>query len=523
MISLFLGVDDNWDLRHYHLYGPFALLNGKLDIDFTPGSFQIYFNPTLDLAYYLMIRHWPAMLAGFTWGCVHGLNFNLLFEIIRRALPNLPERDRLRVPFWLSVAGILTPNFFSEIGNTMGDNATALFILSALLVILTARPRLQAAATAAATAAACWIGGAGLLAGLGMGLKLTNCVHVAALGLALFIIPVPWTRRLALVVAFGLGVVGGAAITGGSWHLTMWRAFGNPLFPQFTSLFPSELAPNFSIIDRSFLPTTIGEHLLWPFIFTLAPRRTGQASFHQAIWAVSYLSFWVYAATALIRRWHGVAARRFEPQQCYLLTFFAIAYLLWMMVFSIARYLVPIEMLTPLVVVLLLRGIFSDQTARWIATPLLIAATLVFVAGGVRFWGHQRWADPPYRVDRPELTDVARTTVLIINMDPPPTWMITQFPPQLSFVGLDPSFRTAAHRQKVRQLIAHHGGPLFALYQYGPDPERRGEIEARAKANLAAYGMAIDIPACTTYDAYVGQQRTPYQWCAVSLADQGAD
>ncbi|HEY0331853.1 MAG TPA: glycosyltransferase 87 family protein [Rhodopseudomonas sp.] len=520
LISLGLGVDDNWDLRNYHLYGPFALLNGKLDIDFTPGGFQVYFNPTLDLAYDWMIRHWPARLAGFAWGCVHGLNFNLLLEICRRVLPDLPPRQRLAVPFWLSVAGILTPNFVSEIGTTMGDNATALLVLSALLVILRQFPRLPAAGVAAGC---CWIGLAGLLAGLGMGLKLTNSVYAAALGIALLMAPAPWRRRLLHAASYGAAVVCGAAITGGYWHLTMWRVFGNPLFPQFAALFPSAWAPNYGIVDKSFLPRTIWDYLFWPLIFTVSPKRTGQASFHQAIWAVSYLAFCAAAAAVLIRRWRGAVEQRIAPAQRYLLAFVLAGYLLWMLLFSIARYLVPIELLLPLVVVVLLRSMAPWPIARAIAKPLLIAATLVFLLGGVRFWGHQRWADPPYRVDLPELAQLEQTTVLLATMDPPPSWMITRFPPQLAFVGLDPNFRSAGHRHKVRDLIARRGGAVMALYQYGADAAARDAVDAQVKATLASYGMTIDFAGCQSYDAYVGQKREPYQWCKVANADNAAD
>jgi hypothetical protein len=57
--SILLGIDSNWDLRNYHLYNAFALLNGKLATDLAPGGFQTYFNPLLDVPYYLAITHFP--------------------------------------------------------------------------------------------------------------------------------------------------------------------------------------------------------------------------------------------------------------------------------------------------------------------------------------------------------------------------------------------------------------------------------------------------------------------------------
>src|SRR5690242_18738499 len=81
LISVSLWVDTNVDLFNYHLYNPFALLNGKLHIDLAAAGMQGYFNPVLDVPYYLATQHWPPRLVGFTWGLAHGLNFALLLGI----------------------------------------------------------------------------------------------------------------------------------------------------------------------------------------------------------------------------------------------------------------------------------------------------------------------------------------------------------------------------------------------------------------------------------------------------------
>src|SRR5512147_1466440 len=134
--SALLGVDANWDLYSYHLYNPFALLNGKLDIDLAPAGLQSYFNPLLDIPYYILSRDVPAPLLAFVMGVVHGFSFVLLLRIARRVLVGLPAGDENRVPLLLALAGVLTANFLAELGNTMGDNATALFCLGSLSILL---------------------------------------------------------------------------------------------------------------------------------------------------------------------------------------------------------------------------------------------------------------------------------------------------------------------------------------------------------------------------------------------------
>src|SRR5207244_919974 len=60
LLALALGQDDNWDLKNYHLYNAYALLNGRLGVDLAPGQWQSYFNPTLDLVYYGLMAALPA-------------------------------------------------------------------------------------------------------------------------------------------------------------------------------------------------------------------------------------------------------------------------------------------------------------------------------------------------------------------------------------------------------------------------------------------------------------------------------
>src|SRR2546423_11295898 len=54
--SLRMGQDVVWDLKNYHLYNPWALLNGRLDVDIAAAQLQTYYNPVLDLVFYGLTR-----------------------------------------------------------------------------------------------------------------------------------------------------------------------------------------------------------------------------------------------------------------------------------------------------------------------------------------------------------------------------------------------------------------------------------------------------------------------------------
>src|ERR1700734_3631580 len=81
MLAVALGQDANWDLRNYHWYNAYAFLNGRDGFDLLPSQTPYFYNPALDVPFYLLATHVPAKVAGFALGFVQGLNFILLFML----------------------------------------------------------------------------------------------------------------------------------------------------------------------------------------------------------------------------------------------------------------------------------------------------------------------------------------------------------------------------------------------------------------------------------------------------------
>lgn len=577
LYSLLLGQDRNWDLLNYHVYNGFAAWHGKWATDFAPAGMQTFFNPALDVFYHALSISLPAPAVGFLLGFLHGLNFILVLAIGRRVLGDLPADDRWRLPLLLAGAGVLTANFLSCLGNTMGDNLTALFCLAGLLATLIAIERMHDGRRAAWPLL--WLGG--LSVGLGTALKLTNGIYAFALCAMLLLCSPVIRQRLGASFGFGVGVLIGFAIAGGYWHLLMWQTWGNPFFPQFSSLFPNPLIPPVGVVDTYWLPKSLTEYLLWPVLFSLDSGRVGQMPVRQIIWAVAYGVFLGWVVTAALRRAGGKGEhpRRLSPPALALVTFVALAYLFWMLLFSIYRYLVPIELLLPIFILVVMRGLFNAATARRWSLGLLSVCTLVVVAGGAATWGHEGWATPPYRAELPPLDQPERTTVVIPVPDPPLAWMAALFPPSVAFTQIEPILpRTEEYPRRVHALIRERAGPVFALFdarhnsrieqvarfqrvasllrldrsakacdrltriaerfrlravveplaasptgpacQLALRPQDRRDLAAENLARsreiatgLARHGLQLDVEKCTTRPAFVGDGERPYQWC----------
>ena len=581
LLSLMLGQDDGWDMKNYHLYNAHALLNGRMGVDMAPGQWQSYFNPTLDVPYYLLVNCLPGPVVGFIFGALHGLNFLLVLAIARSVLQTGAARagDGRRVALLLAVAGMCGAGFLSELGNTMGDNMTSLLVLAALHMLLQRWDQLQRwSAVAALTAIA-----SGFVMGLGTGLKLTNVTYAVALCLAFFMVPGSLWLRFRLAFVFGIGTLAGIALTAGWWFRTMWQTFGNPLFPQFNDIFRSPLAQQLGVIDNYHMPKNALEALFWPVVFSFDFTRVSELVLRQTIWPILYLLFAGVCAWLLFRR---VAKKTggqpaLSPRAQFLMLFFAIAYLGWMKLFGIYRYLVPVELLAPLMVWVLLRRVLAPATARRVGGWVLAFTTLAvfpFVT-----WGHASWASKSFSAEVPPLAQPSSSIVFTAHPHPPMGWMATFMPKDLSVIALGSGFpETPAYLARVNAVIASRPGPHFAMLfasknyketsmarklelaqslgltdsaascakldkilqrvrfqvQMKPLAEVKDgqhctlelqpkyrldlaqldrDVIAAAEKNLANYGLKLDGTQCRIYPAFIGADPYPYQLCPVAV------
>ncbi|MBV7538309.1 DUF2029 domain-containing protein [Duganella sp. sic0402] len=516
LLSVLAGQDDGWDMRNYHLYNVHALLGNRIGFDLAPAGFQSYFNPTLDLPYYYLNQWLPPRAVGFVLGALHGLSFVLLFGIARQLLgPGQPRRLALLLAF----AGVAAPGFLSELGNTMGDNLSALPVLLSLYLVLRRWDTLLHWSGRAALAGL----GAGVAMGVAAGLKLTNAIYAVALCAALLTVPLAWWERLRLSFVFGVGVLAGVAASGGWWMARMWQTFGNPLFPQFNNFFHSPLAPDQGVIDVFFRPQGWMENLLWPFIFTFHTRRVSEIPLKLAVWPLLYVTLIVLAAVWLWRRRSAVqSALTLAPRSVLLLAFVAVGYLVWMRMFSIYRYLVPLELLAPLAIWLAWQYV-SPRALRLAGWAL---ALLVITALPAANWGHADWADSAFSARMPVIERPADSIVFFVQPDPPSGWMATFLPPATQVIALDTGMlETPAWRARQQAAIAARPGPHYLLLSAARND--RDGTRLRKLAAARALGLTDDAAGCDKLERLMGKvrlqvelRRLPAGGCTFDLLPQ---
>ncbi|MDA8163858.1 MAG: hypothetical protein M0017_02330 [Desulfobacteraceae bacterium] len=515
LLSLCLGQDANWDLRNYHFYNPYAWLHQRLDYDMAPAQVANFYNPLLFVPYYFLVTTVPPRAAAFLLGAAQGLNLPLLAGIGRSAMAG-ERKSPPWLPLLLGLLGLLGAGSISELGTMFADNLISLPVLGGIWLLTANYRRLLDPSRPALPLAAA----GGVLFGLAAGLKQPAAVFAVGWCVAFLIVPVLLRRRVALAFVFGLGVLAGIAATGGFWMVELWQRYGNPLFPYFNRLFASPMASLSNYRDPRFLPRSLIEALLFPFLIVRDPHHTAEIFFRD----LRFPLFAILLATAGLiryrrfRNWQEPvavsAAAPGDRKGLFLLCGALAAYAVWLRLFAIYRYLLPLEMLAPLGIWLLISGLPLRQAAKYrlaAACGLLLVITL---RPGT--WGRVPFGDDFFGVTPPPIADPARTMVLMTGVAPM-AYVIPFFPAPVRFVRIQsyftgPSPTPNGFDRRMRQLVAAHRGPLYVLFS-----SNEGESAA---ASLAAYGLALDAGNCRTLKTHVEEHLdTSLSFCAVARLD----
>ena len=364
LTALAFGFSPDWDMMNYHLYNPHALLHGRLDRDLAPAQLQTYLNPLFHLPFYLVFRQFHPGVLVFLVGVIQGSQVVLLARILARLLPSGFQ------PAWLvwvvAGLGMCGPIFLHELGGTLGDSILSIPVLAGLLLLLgDGEEGIKPGPARAALFC-------GILLGLATALKLTFAPYAIAMGIALL-----WCRpvmpRWRLFGRYVLGGTLGFLVAGGGWFAYLWLTYQNPFFPYFNGIFHSSWVGDASFRDIRFMPRSTWEWLAYPLAWLTEPRRVWEFLFRDP----RVVALYVIMLAAPLVAWRKPGS--LSPRMRLVLIFLAISYVLWLLVFSIYRYLVVIEMLAPLVLFSLFLAWFPGRKNVTTALVLLLASQLFVV------------------------------------------------------------------------------------------------------------------------------------------------
>lgn len=460
LLSVKLGATFAWDARMYHYYNGFAFLEDRVGQDLAPAARQSFHNPLPDVVFYLAYRYLFGPPGGFLLGVLHGLNFPLLVWLIWVVLaPAAGDRRRIVFALGLGALGTLHQSFLVQVGGAAADNIVSLFVLGALAILL-GSGRFDRADPASTLLR---VGVAGFCLGAAFGLKLTAAVFCVGAGLAILVLPAPnWVGRLTRLAVLTAGGLTGAVATSGFWAFKLWRLTGNPFFPYLNQVFDSPLVAGHSFEYRDFLST---ETLLWsdPDVINQELWALRTVATDDVRYPIVALLLCVVLVVRFFNRKPPVDVLVDRASGLFLVVFCCASFVVWLKVFAITRYLLPLGLLAPILVVTLLDRATDRGWVRFggiAIVSVLVMATLT-LAGPLRV----PWHPNPYSIDFGGFDLPDDATVVMIDLEPI-AYMIPSFPRGVRFVRPGGNlFLQPWHRLHQIMIGVIHGssGPNFTL------------------------------------------------------------
>jgi hypothetical protein len=487
ILSIALGPDRSWDLRNYHLYGPFAYMHGRYLYDVGPAQIQSFFNPTGDLILYALIssslNDFPRVVA-FILGAIHGVNGALIAGIAGHVLRPADVIDSVSLKAIAVVIGLTGVGTISVLGTSTGDLLTSAFILASLLAALKLTDR-------ARRGRARYFVIAGIMAGIGIGLKYTSAIYFP--GVSLILAAATFRHKSATgLIAFGVSVVLSFFAISAPHLLTLWCSFGNPLFPSLNTIFKSPYFDPTNLRDVRFLPRDIWQIVAYPFFWSERNTLVTELTFRDLRGAIEYLAVVLGLALAVCRLrdcWRGEGPFAHTRGLLLVFAFVVASYMFWMLIFGIYRYFVTIEMLSGVVTVGTVLWYCENRWGRLtlsLATLTICVTTTLYLS-----WGRGTFGNKYVDVRVPNLPD--KSIVLIVG-DEPLAYVVPFANPSTRFLGIENNYlrlsQTNLLARRVRELMRNPQEQRYLLTVPGPD---RGTSNVLAFLGLRAQTRCMPI------------------------------
>ncbi|ACK68493.1 conserved hypothetical protein [Gloeothece citriformis PCC 7424] len=493
VLCVILGQDISWDLRNYHFYNPYMFLTGRMKYDILPSQIQTFFSPFMDIPFFVAIYYLkiPPIIVGFVSGGIHGLNLWFVHYILYFSLINVTYKYKHLLSFLAALTSSWGAGYISVLGTTIGDSTNSLFVLGSLLIIiynLSKNSSLKLKDIALA----------GLVMGLGVGLKFTVAIYGIGLMVAINFLKNSGKEKFWNLLVLGSSMFSGFLISVGYWMYLMWTNFSNPLFPFFNKIFQSPyIETESNLKDLRFLPRNIWQSLFYPFHFWQDPPLVAEVPFREFRFAIAYLLIVGLIAVCLYKLF---SRQKLQPETeiinpdsfSIMIPFYTASYLIWQTQFSIYRYLISIELLTPVLIVLIIGYVYPFKKQLM----FISIAIFVFIIATVKplDWWRMGWDSNYFGIDSNSLTRYENSTIVMWG-DEPTSYLVPHFPQTTRFVRIKGNAGLSENtlmRKNAENYL--NNAPSESLYFLERDKQDRTDEKAQ---DLADFNLTLDSNNCS--------------------------
>ncbi len=463
------GQDNNWDTRNYHYYNAYAIIEDRLEQDLIPAQIQSFLNPTIDLFNYTLNTKLSPYWAAFALGSIQGINASLIFVLFLSLFRSRPPRLRIGLAAIATAAGTYAPVMMGLVGTATNDITTSIFVILPIILILPVFHSLEGEQVHSRILL--WLISAGLILGIGIGLKLTLVVYGLGFILAIVLSSPVTGESYYRVFIIGVAMVAGVLISRGWWMWYLWQTYQSPLFPFYNAFFKSPYYPEINFADIRYLPKNIMDHILFPAYRVYKNSYTYLQHYHHDIrFLVIYLLSLVWLIKFILLKRLSTARGSAETVDSwdrtyrFLVLFFILSYIIWQLKFSIYRFTNPLELISPVVIFILLDKILRDPFHKLVGFvgSVLLIVTIV----NIPQWERLPFKSEFIQVRVPVLPHPANSMIVIAG-GRPWSYLIPAFPPEVRFVRVGGNFfkddKPTRYLELLKDTVKSHDGDIFLL------------------------------------------------------------
>lgn len=373
IMSVSLKNEISWDFTNYHYYNAWAFFNNRLNFDIVPASFNTFLNPVLDFPLYFYIQwfnDYPALI----WA-LQGIWGGLMLFSVYKITTLFWNYKKFNVTFLLLIlcSVILTgEGVGTQLGSSANEIPVAFFILWGFYILLKmiTFPDSQ-------TFKKFFF--AGIVMGLGFGLKQTVVTYCLASGLTLILCYKYLNNPVKSIFFFALGGLFGYLIINGYFMYKYWILYENPFFPFLNGIFKSPYFDNFNYRDTRFLPT-LENFIIYPFLWHGKAYQICENYYTDIRLTLYYTVFMIFGIFILCFKKQG---NKFIQNKSLmtLFVFLSLSFFLWLLLFSYMRYAVVIEVIGAIFTAILIVRFTPNKTFSFIlySTFFTILAGILFI------------------------------------------------------------------------------------------------------------------------------------------------
>lgn len=385
--------DSNWDLKNYHIYTPYSIINQTFFMNLNPGGIQTFNFPLIDFIYLPLHTVVPSKYANLIVIVFHisvqSLLYFKFYEFFMTLFKiKLAKVFSILIVFALFLSGLGVMNV-SGLATTMGDNLTAYLNLFGLLFFLK---------FSVSKNRSYYLYLSSIFFTLSFTLKFTNAPFLLTfLTLSFFYL---FRENLSLYVKMSSLSVFVFIIVYAPWGILLFLKYGNPFFPYFNALFKSPFFTSENFRDSRFGIRNYND--LFSFFLNSIVGSTSNSSeipFIDYRWV--FLIFLFATSTLLLILFkfkYFDVGLDLAPIKI-LWAFVLLTFISWGYIFGISRYVLTIELLFGLLLFCTMLLIIK------LGLPIYYKLTICFILLGCTFltitearfinWGRVNHIDSP--------------------------------------------------------------------------------------------------------------------------------